>query len=181
MSENLAVASPSEASTELFHIIEAMVISVVRPMALARDPKRTGGWFTLWRKTPWNVADTEAVPVVGFPIGVVSAERFLTYIHFANEKAARLSVHPEHVSSWQSRDERDTDRMKHKYGGAIRCYNGLFFSFSGFSELEDEMICTLAALELGVIGRDDIMMIIASSGNEPLAKHLRSLVAGTGA
>lgn len=169
----LATCSPGEAAMLLYPFISTAVRDVVIPIATVRDPQRTGGWFTFWRSDP---SITATVPVIGFAVGTVSTDRFQKYMYFANEKAARLGARPMDISSWQSRDESDPDRMQHKYGGAIRCGEGLYFSFSGFSEHEDEMICAIVAYRLLLIDGLMIRKIAAVSDNKPITdyypKHL---------
>lgn len=170
MTVDLAICTPGEAATLLYPTISDIVAKIIIPAARARDPQRTGGWFAFWRSDP---RITAAVPVIGFAVGTVSLERFQNYMHFANEKPARLGAIPTHISSWQSRDESDPDRMKHCYGGAIRCGEGLFFSFSGFSEHEDEMICAIAADRLNLLNAVQLRWISDVSGNQPLSAYLR--------
>lgn len=167
MPRNLATCSPHEATMFLFPIVDDIVRTIIMPVAQAREAQRTGGWFAFWRHDP---SANAVVPVIGFAVGTVSAERFLKYQFFANEKADRLgNLHPEHVSSWQSRDTASRVQRENKYGGAIRCGERLYFGFSGFSEHEDEAICVLAAERLELIDAATIATIIDVSKNEPLA------------
>lgn len=165
MAPNLAIRSPNVAATLLCPTVSDIVEKIIIPAATVRDPQRTGGWFVFWRSAPLNAA---AVPVLGFAVGMVSPERFRKYMHFANEKAARLSARPMDISSWQSRDESDPDPMQRRYGGAIRCGEGLFFSFSGFSEHEDELICAIAAYHHGLLTAAQLQQIVSASNNRLL-------------
>ena len=167
MGHPLESADPPEACVLLFPIVRNIVTTIIVPDAVASNPTRTGGCFAFWRK---DDAVEEATLVVCFQVGKLSAERTLKYIHFANEKAARLSRNPTHVSSFQSRDVSDRDKMNHKYGGAIRCGDSnLFFAFSGFSEIEDERICSFAALDLKLIDQDFVNRQINDARHPPLA------------
>lgn len=167
---SLSKVNTPEATSFLYYPIAAIVKDIIIPVASARDPQRTGGWFTFWRRSD---QDGIWAPVVGFSVGSVSADRFLKYDFFATEKAFRLSYLRGHISSWQSRDDSNPDRMKHNYGGAIKC-GDFIFSFSGFTEHEDEMVGTLGARRLQLIGERETSEIIAASGNEPLRLALRN-------
>lgn len=158
----ISVCNPAYAAELLYPAAQA-ALDYVRPAATARDPKRTGGWFSFARAN----ADGVVTPVIGFAVGMVSAERFDKYRRLANEKAYRLGTLPEHISSWQSRNA-DAG----KFGGAIRCYEDrLIFSFSGFSEHEDELLCTIAADKLGLIKNTRIQKIRKISENQLLHEY----------
>lgn len=169
MAPDLSICSPNAAAALLYPTVSDIVAKIIIPAATVRDPQRTGGWFAFWRSDPLSAV---AVPVLGFAVGMVSPERFRKYMHFANEKAARLGARPMDISSWQSRDEGDPDRMKHCYGGAIRCGQGLFFSFSGFSEHEDEMICAIAAYHHALLTDAQLQQTMSVSNNRPLRDYL---------
>ena len=172
MNVNLATCMPAEAAVMLASDLKQIVIEIIAPAARERDVERTGGLFAFWRTDPSGVVMT---PVVGLPSGLVSPDRFRKYIYFASEKAIRLADHPDDVSSWQSRDESDPDRMNHKYGGAIRCGRvwvpHLIFSFSGFSELEDEAICVILARRFDLLTDAETNVIIEASDNDLLAAY----------
>ena len=90
------------------------------------------------------------------------------YQSFAIEKAVRLHLHTKHQSSYQSRDE-----GREKYQGAIKAPNtNLIFSFSGFSESEDEVIALMAAIHLGSIEIDEAKEIAKLSGNALFVQYL---------
>lgn len=176
----LSTCNPNEAMNLLYPAVQGDATNTVMPIALSRDPNRTGGWFAFYRKEPF---EDEMVPVVEFAIGFVSGERFAKYQHFAREKAVRLGSmsrhgNPDHIASWQSRDDSDPDTMRHKYGGAILVSPRLIFSFSGFSEHEDEMLCALVAHYLciiGITGIMDLRLIATTSGNVPLHDWLNRI------
>jgi len=171
----LTICSPMEAAIELTPLINLVVTRIMMPLALEHNATRTGGYFTFWRIDP-NTGI--AVPVIGFPVGQVSTERFLLYIHHANDKPAYLSTHPMNISSYQSRDDSDPDVMKRHYGGAIRCSDGILFSFSGFSELQDEMVCVIAAERRELITAGDVDLIVQASDNKQLAAYRSRRTAG---
>ncbi|EKD33275.1 MAG: hypothetical protein ACD_76C00054G0001 [uncultured bacterium] len=170
MKSELVDCTPIQAVETLFSVINFFVTGTVVQHATVRDKLRTGGWFAFWRKDPNSGS---AVPIVGFAVGMVSAERFLKYMRFANEKAARLGSRPGDISSWQSRDVSDRDRMNHKTGGAIRCGDGLIFSFSGFSEHEDEAICLFIAQWYDFIDMGALNSILAASNNKMFERYQR--------
>lgn len=172
---DLRTCTSAEAAVLLAPEVRQIVRDIIAPVACERDSERTGGWFAFWRGDP---SGEIVMPVVGFPAGLVSPERYLKYIHFANEKAVRLARRPADISSFQSRDESDPNRMNHKYGGAIRCGTGgtrLIFSFSGFSELEDEQICVILARRAPQeLTDDELEAIIKWSSNGRLVTLLNS-------
>ena len=82
------------------------------------------------------VAESRGFPLLIAPIGIVPEEKADKYLSFCQEKVRRLARHPEHVSSWQSRNP-DAD----EWGGAVRiqtAFGELLVSMSGFPELGDE-------------------------------------------
>lgn len=66
-------------------------------------------------------------------IGETPQEKTRKYLELCQEKARRLAQHPEHVSSWQTRNPPE------RWGGAIRADEHIF-SFSGLPELGDEAL-----------------------------------------
>ena len=151
------------------------IVQIISVAARKHNPEKTGGWFAFWHTDPNGVV---ALPVIGIPGGLVSPDRFLLFNHFANEKAVRLAGRPHDISSWQSRDESDPDQMKHRYGGAIRCSrnSGMqpIFSFSGFSEDEDEAVCAILAMRCQMMTDEYLLRIIEASGNSLLAEYRSS-------
>ena len=106
------------------------------------------------------VTDAQGQLEAAFLVGKVPLEKAKMYAFFAQEKATRLSLHKDHVTSWQSRNETEK-----KYGGAIRV-NDHIFSFSGLLELFDEFLMALLAQKFFAFSdtpiRRDYLMIIAS-------------------
>ncbi len=80
---------------------------------------------------------------------------------FAEEKVARLNKHPEHVSSWQSRDPAAS-----QWGGAIVA-GDYVLSFSGLPEDADEALMLFTAIRLGLIptGGEKMSRILDASNN----------------
>ncbi len=89
--------------------------------------RRPGGFFC--------IADGKTgLPLLVKVVGSPPEDKGEKYFSFAQEKARRLAKHPEHMSSWESRDP-ESDQ----WSGAVR-YGGLIFSFSGLPELADEAL-----------------------------------------
>jgi hypothetical protein len=123
---------------EVVEIITFSTLSLKHALEKINDPLRKGGCMCIARPNGLIVA----VLLIG---EVVSEERMRKYFALCQEKAVRLASHPEHVSSWQSRDE-----TKQRYAGAIRSRKYIL-SFSGLPELWDEACMTdLAAKTCGL-------------------------------
>jgi len=76
---------------------------------------------------------------------VADAEKLAEYTRLCQEKALRLLGHPDHILSWQSRDE-DHDQ----WGGAYD--DGIYiWSVSGLTEAQDEALSLMAAHLCGQI------------------------------
>lgn len=171
MNIDLSTCQPDEAAILLVPELRN-VVQLISEFARKRNSEKTGGWFAFWRE---DISGVVVLPVIGLPGGLVSPDRFLMFNHFANEKAVRLAGRPNDISSWQSRDESDPDPMKHRYGGAIRCTRnpGMqpIFSFSGFSEHEDEAVCAMLAMRFRIMTDENLLRIIEASGNSLLAQY----------
>ena len=93
---------------------------------------RSGGYFCL--------ADAETVlPLLIMAVGQVPVEKAGKYLSFCQEKAKRLAEHPDHLSSWESRNPE-----KEQWGGAVRV-GEFIFSFSGLPEMGDEAVMLAVA------------------------------------
>jgi hypothetical protein len=102
------------------------------------------------------VADQNGRPLLILAFGQVNEEKLPKYLEFCQEKALRLASHPEHISSWQSRNEAES-----RYGGAVRGKRYIF-SFSGLPEKLDEVMTISLAMrceDLDTAGADDISCI----------------------
>jgi len=99
---------------------------------LPEHDKRLGGFFCI---ANGKTGLPYLVKVVGNP----PEDKREAYFFFAREKARRLAEHPEHMSSWESRNP-ELDQ----WGGAVR-RGDFIFSFSGLPELADEalILCLL--------------------------------------
>lgn len=84
-------------------------------------------------------------------VGEPEALKIPKYWEFSQEKATRLRLHPEHTWSMQSRDPE-----KNQYGGAYRSTEGYIVSFSGFSEVDDQIFSALVVYLLDWEYAEDI-------------------------
>ncbi len=76
---------------------------------------------------------------------------------------SRLREHPDHCSSWQTRDEK-----RGFLGGAIRVRDEFVFSFtSDFGDIYDEMLVLILALRHNFLSIDEARAIATISGNTP--------------
>lgn len=129
-------------------------VRIVNPHLDESRRGKKGGWIC--------IMDPGGEIVVHEQIGEIGPEKPEKYQQVSKEKATRLRAHPEHRTSWQSRNPEQG-----QWGGAIRTIDGWIFSFSGLPELWDE------ALMLGCVSIYDMelymhMAVIASPGVEPL-------------
>ena len=128
---------------------------------------RTGAYFTL-------AVGTSAPSFDPALIGTVPPEKRGKYSFNSAEKAMRLFHHPEHLSSWQSRDL--TVEPK-RWGGAIRIGNRIY-SLSGFPELGDEAsVCATGAV-LESPDTLEVLDMIAEVSQNPYWQPLRHAVVG---
>jgi len=95
------------------------------------------------------------------------AEKFASRFRNSMEKGERLFGHPDHVSSWQSRDVEKENEADKKWGGAIKAkIAGLIVSFSGLPEKADEALCVAIARRFGWLNQDEVKAIFRASNNE---------------
>ncbi len=100
-------------------------------------------------------------------IGECSADKARKMCASSLENAQRLVAHPEHKTSWQSRDPE-----KDQGGGAIRisCEDGktYIFSFSGLTEHAEhvgEALMAYVAFHTGYINATDLRELMIISNN----------------
>lgn len=123
------------------------------------EPKRTGGYLVI--RIGKKESPGEDFELAGKLIGEVSPEKNSQYEFHATEKAARLARYPDHVSSWQSRDEKND-----KWGGAIRArHSDIIFSFSGLPWEADEALVLMLAVRVNVATTLQAAEIAQISGN----------------
>ena len=83
------------------------------------------------------------LPLLTVLIGEVSLQKAPKYLEFCQEKAARLAGHPNHQTSWESRNTK-----KDQWGGAVR-FEDKILSFSGLPEMGDEAAMLVAIAKHG--------------------------------
>lgn len=111
----------------------------------ARDIPRILNWFLplinryldeqdRWRKGGWlYIAQPDGSVFFHEQVGEVkSQEKSDRYRKLSAEKALRLRMHPDHRTSWQSRNP-DQDQ----WDGAVRTHDDWIFGFSGLTEAWD--------------------------------------------
>ncbi len=125
-------------------------------------PTRTGGVLRVWQRVDEGGPYLEVLMCSIGELGV----KLPTYLQFSLEKGERLITHPDHVSSWQSRDE-----AAEQYGGAIRC-GPFVLSFSGLPEAWDETVLLLAAAKLSLTDAAQEYAILTVSANPTFAQFL---------
>lgn len=115
---------------------------------------------TDWRGGFLCIADASTgTPCLIFSVGEINEDRRAKCLAYCQEKALRLSTHPDHLASAESRDE-----DKGQWGGAIRA-GDIIISFSGLPEMLDECLCLELAVYLDRLNVDDVIAIIRRSGN----------------
>ncbi len=126
------------------------------------EPKwqgRSGAYFCVSDATTGIAFFT--VLIGGLPIDMADVG-----LVFCQEKARRLASHPDHVASWESRDENTK-----QYGGAIRCGNYIL-SLSGLPELGDEAVM-LAVADAFLKIKKNLRDTIAAQSKNPYWPSLR--------
>lgn len=104
-------------------------------------------------------------------IGNVPAEKKEKYNYLSREKAERLCMEKEHLTSYESRDPKEGKYGK--WGGAIIA--GLFIlSFSGLSEYGDEAVVSKLAIEMNLVYQGYITKIKNITGNPYLCEEFLS-------
>lgn len=95
-------------------------------------------------------------------VGEVPEDKNLKYRTVSLEKPTRLFVHPEHLTSFQSRNPEEG-----KWGGAIRTKN-LLLSFSGFHEKTDTLYVIEGAKIVAEIDKQTISEILRITETQEL-------------
>lgn len=118
---------------------------------------RAGGYFAIYQRgTSGEVGKSLVLEV----IGTVIPAKLSLYFRFVREKVRRLSRHPKHLSSHQSRNPE-----KDLWDGAIVA-GDYYFSFSGLPDFCDEALVLIAARMIGVLTAIEAMRIADLSSNE---------------
>ncbi len=123
---------------------------------------RSGGYLCVRRST----GSRDLPPLVVILVGSAPLGKAAKYCNFAQEKAQRLSDHPDHLSSWQTRDE-----SADQYGGSVRG-ESLIASFSGLPEHADELLVVQVMLQSGQINYPRAREIAEISDNQMLLDWL---------
>lgn len=112
--------------------------------------------------------DECGAPEIVFRVGNFPIDKVHKYFSLSLEKGSRLYQHPEHLSSWQSRDEKGMviGQSWGHWGGAIFLRHYLVcLSFSGLPELGDEAVVLFAALLSGMATLGEVRAIARISSN----------------
>ena len=152
------------------HDLLDLVLSVLPK----EEQERTGGYFTIYRGI---TSDNTSYEMFGRLVGIVPKEKEDRYRAFSAEKALRLSLHDDHVSSFQSCDE-----TNNKWPGAVRRDKECdIFSFSGLPWKADEALMLAFCVNTGEMTCYEAYEIAKSSENDvymTLTEKDESLVAG---
>ncbi len=106
------------------------VIECLQVFSNQHRKKRGGGYLCI---TPWRHGERiTRMPILVAEIGIVERIHAAEAFRNCQEKVARLADHPEHWTSWESRNPE-----REQWGGAIRTRKYLL-GFSGFPELLDQ-------------------------------------------
>lgn len=140
------------------------ILALVIARSMRKPPRnRRWGYLRICKRQ----RDASLQVIFFAPIGTVNPARAARYRQLAMEKILRLLSHPEHQSSWQSRNSR-LDR----WGGAV-VIGDFYLSFSGLpQERADEAIVLLLARGLGIADRGQAETIARLSRNNPALKLL---------
>lgn len=121
---------------------------------------RDGGYFCLA-----DASNGGALLIALF--GNPNPEKIPKYFQYCQEKARRLALHPEHLTSWESRNPEQNE-----WGGAIRANANYILSFSGQPELGDEGMMMTTAEMLGMTNLPRLQLMAARS-NQVYWQELR--------
>lgn len=108
----------------------------VAVLADVHNGERGGGFF--------NLRNPSGETVFENPFRDPAATKADKYQRLAAEKTSRLGHHPEHLLSWQSKNE-----ALEQYQGAARTPNGMLGGFSGFTAEEDEALVLWVFIKMG--------------------------------
>lgn len=142
------MTQPCTQSTDTESLIQQIRGEVYRliPAVVALQPADKpcyGGWLYILAQTDSQWLTELHVCMGDFP-QFFPSERNDRYRNNSCEKAHRLSEHPYHYTSRESRKPEAS-----QYGGAIRLPDqALIISFSGFPEVDDEALLHTAAYNL---------------------------------
>lgn len=136
-------------------------LALINPLLEEKDRWRHGGWYACLQ------VQSQALLIKDHcAIGIDPLYKSLKYSALVLEKAARLSLHLEHNTSRQSRNEKTG-----QWGGAIRAGN-LIFAFSGLPEKWDEALMLWLAVKLGLMNEENAQVIGSTKVNACLKQLL---------
>lgn len=114
--------------------------------------------------------NTQHPVLQGCLIGRVPADRSIDYRRFSLEKPLRILDHPDHVTSWQSRDF-----DKKEYGGGARSPHWAY-GCSGLPEKDDELLILALIYYLSEMSEDEVMSAATHSDNANKLEYLLEFV-----
>lgn len=145
------------------------LLHVLIPLSL--NPSRTGGYLIYAHSWAHEARAPRPRVHLLVPIGVMPIERATTYAAVALEKVRRLHRHPEHLSSYQSRQPGSG-----RYGGAVRARRSLT-GFSGLEEHDDEALVLVSQIWIGDLSVDQATDVAQISANPSFPQLLRAFEA----
>lgn len=152
------------------------VASVVHRHALKVDSTDTGFYTCLWERKVGGVWTL----VAGFSVGqLLTAEKWVAYNGYANEKAVRLGSLPEHISSFQSRND-DASQwpgavlwlLERPRGAVHPGVDQYICSTSGLHWKFDEVLSVAIGMETSGVTIAQARAIASVSDNEHLTAYL---------
>ncbi len=128
---------------------------------------RNGGYFAL--------TSMSGAPTLISRHGQMRDDKGRKFLYLAQEKCLRLAAHPEHLTSFDSRDPSAITESNPwgKWGGAIRGMRYLY-GFSGLSEFQDEAIAAVIAIKSHEVPPEEILLRLPSERNPDLPHLLRA-------
>jgi len=130
-----------------------------RALQLIGDATRTGAVLTIVGVSEESLFELRCM------LGTAPADKRAKYWAFSMEKAQRLLAHPNHDSSFESRNEAEL-----QYGGAVRAQTCII-SLSGLPEKWDEAVTLVLACRTGVMDEKKAGLI-AQANQNPHFKEL---------
>jgi hypothetical protein len=147
-------------SREFLTKLQTTLSDLFRIVRELHDREWHGGYFCVANRAL-------GLPHAIIAIGEAPPEEWPKYLKFCQEKPMRLSTHPEHWSSAQSRDVENK-----RYAGAVRAGN-LLLAFSGLPEQLDEALVLAIAVYADLLTEDAARRIASVWNNEEFDKLLR--------
>ncbi|MEK7509716.1 MAG: hypothetical protein AAB605_03310 [Patescibacteria group bacterium] len=139
--------------SDLDDILDEVEHVFPRALQLIGDSARTGAVLTVVGLD--SASPFEFRTMIGTP----APKKRQRYWELSLEKAKRLLMHPDHNSSFESRNE-----AEHKYGGAIRARTCIV-SLSGLPEKWDEAVVLVLASEAFAMNEKDAELIAKANDN----------------